>query len=77
MPADGGTIALDWEIPLPEYASSLTPRKSRDDIQKDISKGPIDQPVVIILHGINNHAGFGYMKSLMQTFSTWDGMPAA
>jgi predicted alpha/beta-fold hydrolase len=30
-------------------------------------KGPIDLPVVLILHGINNNASFGYVKSLMRT----------
>ena len=56
MSTDGAQIAVDWEVP--------TGRK------QDILSGKrrIRQPVIIILHGINNHSEFGYMRSLQRTF---------
>lgn len=76
MSQDGATIAVDWEVPLSprskkEPISELSP-PDLDTIQAqrkmEILKGPIQQPVVIILHGINNDASFGYMRSLQRTF---------
>lgn len=53
MPADGAVIALDWQIP-----STISPSIAL--------YGPITHPVVLIVHGINNHANFGYVQSLLQ-----------
>jgi predicted alpha/beta-fold hydrolase len=66
---DGATIALDWEFPHPKYNSSLDVRLSEHQLKANVKYGPIDQPVVIILHGINNDTSFGYMKSLMRSCS--------
>jgi len=57
MPQDGERIAIDWE--LPQNSSLLT----RDHILS----GPIRTTVVIILHGINNDASFGYIRSAMRS----------
>jgi len=67
MDTDGATIALDWELPHETYTSSLHIHKSKSQRIADIKYGPIDKPVVIILHGINNDANFGYMRSLMRS----------
>jgi len=67
MPSDGARVALDWEVPLPLYQSSLNLRKTSQEIENGILRGPIERPVIILLHGINNDASFGYMKSLMRS----------
>jgi predicted alpha/beta-fold hydrolase len=54
MAADGAQLAVDWEVPA--------------GTKNDILHGRIKQPVIIILHGINNHSEFGYMKSLQRAF---------
>lgn len=67
---DGANIALDWEMAIPDqssYSSSLNTRPTEQQLKANILYGPIDKPVVIILHGINNDTGFGYMKSLMRS----------
>lgn len=61
MRQDGATIALDWELPPPDiYSVSANERKEQ------VLNGPIQQPVVVILHGINNDSSFGYVRSLMR-----------
>lgn len=62
MSQDGGRLALDWELP-PDQQSKLTDEERK----QQVIKGPIKLPVVLILHGINNNANFGYVKSLMRT----------
>ena len=71
MAQDGAQLALDWEVP----SDIIQPDSPNDDeatakqnIQHLILNGPIPRPVVIILHGINNDASFGYMKSLQRTY---------
>jgi len=61
MRQDGATIALDWELPPPDIYS-----KSADERKEQVLNGPIEQPVVVILHGINNDTSFGYVRSLMR-----------
>ena len=56
MCSDGAQIGVDWEV-------TNTIRQTEIMTQKIIR-----HPVVIILHGINNHSQFGYMKSLQRTF---------
>jgi predicted alpha/beta-fold hydrolase len=56
MCADGAHIAVDWEVPNSLRKKEITAEKI------------IRHPVVLILHGINNHSQFGYMKSLQRTF---------
>ena len=54
MPADGATIAVDYELPV------------RDVSQRDVLEGPIRHPVVLILHGMNNDSNFGYVRATMR-----------
>lgn len=58
MTQDGATIAVDWELPDGDATSS------EDEYMTKFRTGPINIPVVLILHGINNHANFGYVRSL-------------
>lgn len=67
MESDGATIALDWELPIELHPSSVNRRTSKSDRIANVKYGPICQPVVIILHGINNDATFGYIRSLMRS----------
>lgn len=72
--SDGATLALDWEIPFTKpcasgSSSSITLQKSKEELEQEVRCGPISIPVVIILHGINNDASFGYMKHLMRSVS--------
>lgn len=64
MRQDGATIALDWELPPPDIHS-----KSANERKEQVLNGPIQQPVVLILHGINNDSSFGYVRSLMRECS--------
>lgn len=69
MTSDGAEISVVWEVPRQTYKSSLQSRLTNDELKEQILNGPIDRPVVIILHGINNSAHFGYMKDLMRSCS--------
>mmetsp|Transcript_37137 Transcript_37137/g.57598 ORF Transcript_37137/g.57598 Transcript_37137/m.57598 type:complete len:564 (+) Transcript_37137:99-1790(+) len=62
---DGAAFAIDWEIPLQVGSRAVPP----EDAKQHVLKGPIHNPVVVILHGINNDASFGYIRSLMRTFA--------
>eukprot|EP00980_Cylindrotheca_fusiformis_P030423 scaffold24801_cov181-Cylindrotheca_fusiformis.AAC.1 len=64
---DGATIAIDWEVPVSKR--NAAPTVSQDKRKSDILKGPIREPVVIILHGINNDSSFGYIQSLQRCFA--------
>ncbi len=65
--ADGAKVALDWELPTESQLSSINLRQSKSKRIAQVKNGPINAPVVVILHGINNDASFGYMKSLMRS----------
>lgn len=56
MSQDGAQVALDWELPV-----SDTPA-----FKEAALKGPLPKNLILILHGINNDADFGYMRSLMR-----------
>jgi predicted alpha/beta-fold hydrolase len=58
MSPDGATISLDWELPVLDTLKNAAQR------QCDIRFGPIDRPVVLIIHGLNNHSNFGYIRSM-------------
>mmetsp|Transcript_4545 Transcript_4545/g.11523 ORF Transcript_4545/g.11523 Transcript_4545/m.11523 type:complete len:385 (+) Transcript_4545:155-1309(+) len=77
MTMDGAQIGIDWEIPLLSTkdgggaASNMNfVESTRTARRAEIEKGPIKQPVVIILHGINNHSRFGYIQSLQREIAT-------
>lgn len=55
MSMDGAIVALDWELP---EGNTITENQVRD--------GPIQIPIVLVIHGINNHANFGYIRSMMR-----------
>jgi predicted alpha/beta-fold hydrolase len=61
MKQDGATAGIDWEIPVGDD----DPTKCQHN---HCLVCPIDCPVIIILHSINNEASFGYMKSLSIMF---------
>ena len=62
MPLDGTMIAVDWELPFLELDPATDEQR-----KKEILHGKIKQPVVIILHGMNNDASFGYVTSMART----------
>ena len=66
MGYDGAQIAIDWELPPEPITSTHAPYKSPTQRRDEILHGPITKPVVVILHGINNDASFGYIRSLMK-----------
>lgn len=61
MTVDGATIAVEWELPTNKENA-----QSREELVNHILQGPIRTPVVVILHGLNNHANFGYILSMMR-----------
>lgn len=65
---DGAALGIDWEVP---WKSDSTRVSQMTEIERktEIVQGPILEPVVIILHGINNDSSFGYMKSLQRSFA--------
>lgn len=69
MSTDGARIALEWELPPQETTSReilLTDAQRKKQV---LSKGGIQEPVVLIMTGMNNHAKFGYIKALQRTFT--------
>ena len=66
---DGATFGVDWEVPWNKTGKSRTTLLTADERQKEIREGPIREPVIIIMHGINNDASFGYMTSLQRSFA--------
>ena len=67
MESDGAVTSVVWEVPLQIYSSSLHFHLTDEEQKEKILRGPIDRPVVMICHGINNNANFGYMKGLMRS----------
>lgn len=81
MGSDGSKLAIDWELPdsissppLPPSVPPNTNLNSKSNmtiyshpLEYSILNGPIQTPIVLILHGINNDASFGYMQRLMRT----------
>lgn len=57
MSCDGAKIALDWEIPDDDSIHN----------KDSIFNGPIQSPVVLILHGVNNDTSYGYMRRMMHS----------
>ena len=62
---DGAALAVDWEAPLEIKGQ----RQTSEQVKEQILKGPIVNPIVIILHGINNDSSFGYVRSLRRAFA--------
>jgi hypothetical protein len=72
MSQDGTRIAIDWEIQRQRQDKGIgdehTQQSETQTTEQYILNGLIRQPVVLILHGINNDSSFGYMKSLSRSF---------
>lgn len=60
IPLDGGTVALHWYAPVdcPDAPWQEWGDRSSETTTKATT------PVILLLHGLNNHAGFGYMRHL-------------
>ncbi|CAB9511582.1 lipase ABHD2 [Seminavis robusta] len=74
MPMDGAQIALYWEAPLVEPPNNTNTKQqqapSRIIITREtLLQGPIDKPLVLILHGLNNNSSCGYIRSLQRIIS--------
>jgi len=81
MGSDGAKLAIDWELPdsiiPPPPAPPIPPNTNVDchinmtihthPLEYSILNGPIQTPIVLILHGINNDTDFGYIRRLMRT----------
>lgn len=72
MSQDGTRIAVDWEIQRQRQdkgrGDEHTQQSETQNTKQYILNGLIRQPVVLILHGINNDSSFGYIKSLSRSF---------
>eukprot|EP00814_Leptocylindrus_danicus_P016814 CAMPEP_0116047948 /NCGR_PEP_ID=MMETSP0321-20121206/29253_1 /TAXON_ID=163516 /ORGANISM="Leptocylindrus danicus var. danicus, Strain B650" /LENGTH=367 /DNA_ID=CAMNT_0003530041 /DNA_START=104 /DNA_END=1205 /DNA_ORIENTATION=- len=60
MTSDGARIALDWD-------ADGSSNNNFNEEQRQAVKGPHGVPVIILLHGINNSAEFGYIRSMMNS----------
>ena len=69
MSQDGAKLAVDWEVPLNPPSSSPSLHFSPEERKEQFLKGKIQQPVVLIIHGMNNDSSFGYMRSFQRTFA--------
>jgi hypothetical protein len=63
MPQDGGKIVIEWELPQPSLQNNNSITKGQ------ILSGPIppNTTIVVFLHGLNNNASFGYIRSAMRS----------
>lgn len=61
MSHDNANIAIDWEFPRNDNNNNNDDSKSHHSLVK---------PVVLIVHGINTDASFGYIRSLMSSCSS-------
>jgi predicted alpha/beta-fold hydrolase len=63
MPQDGGKIVIEWELPQPSLLDNNSITKSQ------ILAGPIPTKttIVVLLHGLNNNASFGYIRSAIRS----------
>lgn len=62
MTLDGATIAIDWE--LPAHNNDTQSNDAESLMIRNIQHGPITKPIVLVLHGMNNHSNFGYIRSM-------------
>jgi len=64
MTRDGGTVALDWEFPEGHDEDG---DGNGDGTSVSFDTMKITRPIVLILHGTNTDASFGYMRSMMNS----------
>jgi predicted alpha/beta-fold hydrolase len=66
---DGALVALDWKVPrivsVSVNVSSQGPQQQQRQIREYVREGPIQESIVLILHGVNTDTSFGYMQSMM------------
>ena len=60
---DGALIALDWKVP--RSVSGSVRSQGQGQIHEYLREGPIQESIVLILHGVNTDTSFGYMQSMM------------
>mmetsp|Transcript_41225 Transcript_41225/g.44761 ORF Transcript_41225/g.44761 Transcript_41225/m.44761 type:complete len:541 (-) Transcript_41225:23-1645(-) len=68
MSQDGARISVDWEFARSGEGEDDVLQSEIACSKQEILEGVIRNPVVIILHGINNDSSFGYMQSLSRAF---------
>jgi predicted alpha/beta-fold hydrolase len=68
MALDGATLALDWEMTAKQQREVLS-KKTHKNPKEYVLKGPIVQPVILILHGINNDSNAAYIRALQRTMT--------
>jgi hypothetical protein len=77
MTHDGARLAIDWEVPRqsPDAQMQQQPQLfSFEQCKAEILQRPIQQSVVLIFHGINKDASFGYIQSLQtDVYQSWMG----
>ena len=61
MTLDGATVAIDWELPGVNTTDSSD---DADAMITNIKEGPITKPIVLVVHGMNNHSNYGYVRSM-------------
>ena len=64
---DGAMIGLDWQLPhkVMNTGTCSQSQSQRKDQQDYVKHGPIQESIVLILHGVNTDTSFGYMRSMM------------
>ncbi|GAX11712.1 hypothetical protein FisN_7Lh082 [Fistulifera solaris] len=72
MTIDGATVAIDWELPVKDTADC----GDRDCLIETIRHGPISQPIVLVMHGMNNHSNYGYVRSMKRACCKRDWIAA-
>lgn len=60
MTLDGASVAIDWEVPT---GNTIEP-DDVDGLIANIKQGSIMKPIVLVMHGMNNHSNFGYVRSM-------------
>lgn len=63
----GGSCVLEWH--LPQFYHRIYNSSTEEKSIRRVIEGNISTPIVLLLHGINNSASFGYMKRLAQTIT--------
>jgi predicted alpha/beta-fold hydrolase len=60
MTMDGATVAIDWELPV----KNTVHLDDKEGLIDNIRHGPISKPIVLVMHGMNNHSNYGYVRSM-------------
>ena len=63
----GGSCVLEWH--LPQFYHRIYNSSTEEKSIQRVIEGNISTPIVLLLHGINNSASFGYMKRLAENIT--------